>query len=110
MARDVDKILEEIKAKKKQATAKAEAENIIKSETEPPKTEKNSISEGGMNALSRFMNEDGPKAEPPKERESVSENAREEASPKKSDDYIDEKFVQFFSQQHMMLFFLCLMK
>lgn len=99
MARDVDKILEEIKAKKKQATAKAEAENIIKSETEPPKTEKNPISEGGMNALSRFMNEDEPKAEPPKEREAVTENGREETSPKKSDDYIDEKFVQFFTQQ-----------
>ena len=58
MARDVDKILEEIKAKKNKATAKAEAENIIKSEAEPPKTEKNPISEVGMNALSRFMNED----------------------------------------------------
>ncbi len=98
---DIDKILEDIKKRKEQSQTNSTLQSTKENETsstplikehENTQEEKH-ISDEGKKLLSQFINEE--KAEKPEFDKEFDENEYES---KKSEDYIDENFMNFFTQ------------
>ena len=98
---DIDKILEDIKKRKEQSQANSTVQPIKENETSStPKIketentqEEKHISDEGKKLLSRFINDE--ESEQPEFDEEFNES---EYVSKKSEDYIDENFMNFFTQ------------
>ena len=119
---DIDKILAEIKRKKERSQTAASAQGVSQrtntavavavqpeeTETQPKQQAKSRISEKDKAMLSRFINSSRQPEKPAAEREELqqlSDDTRLDASfenteyvSKKSEDYIDENFMKFFTQ------------
>lgn len=106
---DIDKILQEIKNKKRQrdsqntptAPLAEKAKGDAESRKKPADSTKNrenggekpEISHSDKEKISRFLN-----SESHREQEDYSLDIQEDFAPKKSEDYIDENFKKFFTQ------------
>ncbi|MBQ3009436.1 MAG: hypothetical protein IJD80_07620, partial [Oscillospiraceae bacterium] len=103
---DIDKILEDIKRRKERSQSAAASAPVRTAEktAEPqqedapqPEKEENLISQEDRNTLSAFINNSLPRAEENTEEENLQFYDTDSIS-KKSEDYIDDSFMEFFTK------------
>ena len=104
---DIDKILEDIRKRKERSGRKPASDipaeqAVAVTQPEPgkhqrPEVKEDTISESGRRALSAFMNNSLPSEDKSDEKLDAEFEDSEYVS-KKSEDYIDENFVKFFTQ------------